>query len=125
MAQKQNIIKLTGNGNIVVQDANGRDITINQNDPQLFEKLQSLNNEQIAVLKQMIEEQNDKFTELFKTQISGISNSKNIVKNSTINAESVKIGDEIHYHYSYPEKIINQNAEKIYNINKIDNANFS
>ncbi len=54
MSHTRNIIKLTGDGNIVIQDANSRDITINQNDPQLFEKLQSLSNEQIAVFQQMI-----------------------------------------------------------------------
>ncbi len=45
-----------------------------------------------------------------------VVNSKNVVTDSTITAGgSVHIGD----------KTITQNAEKIYNIDKIDNANFS
>lgn len=45
-----------------------------------------------------------------------IVNSKNVVLNSTINA-----GGDVHI----GDKNLNQNAEKIYNIDKIDNANFS
>mgnify|MGYP006445836547 CR=1 FL=1 len=120
---QQNTIKLPGDGNFVIQDAKTGDITINQNDPQLFEKLQKLRNEDIAVLQKMINEQTDKFSELIKTMESGLVSQKNIVQGSISHVETVKIGDEIHYHY--PGKTVNQNAEKIYNINKIDNANFS
>lgn len=45
-----------------------------------------------------------------------IVNSKNVVLNSTINA-----GGDVHI----GDKNLNQNAQKIYNIDKIDNANFS
>ena len=52
--------------------------------------------------------------ELAKTTL--IVNSKNVVLNSSIQAGGdVQIGD----------KNLSQNAEKIYNIDKIDNANFS
>ena len=40
MQNTENKISLTGNGNIVIQDSKNGNITINQNDPQLFEKLQ-------------------------------------------------------------------------------------
>lgn len=121
----ENTIKLTGNGNIVIQDVNGSNITITPNDPQLFDKLQKLRKEDIAALQKMIDEQTEKFTDLFKTMVSGLVSQKNIVKGSISHVKSVKIGDEIHYHYHYPDKNITQNADKIYNINKIDNANFS
>ncbi len=45
-----------------------------------------------------------------------IVNSKNVVLNSTIQA-----GGDVHI----GDKNLSQNAEKIYNIDKIDNANFS
>ena len=100
MNQKENIIKLTGERNIVIQDSKGN-ITINQNDPKLLEKLQNLNNEQLVVLQQMVSEQSGRFIEQFKILLTGVATQKNIVKNSTINAETVRIGDNIEYHYHY------------------------
>ena len=125
MQNTENKISLTGNGNIVIQDSKNGNITINQNDPQLFEKLQKLSKEQISVLQQMINEHEDKFSDLLKTLVSGIASQKNIVQNSTIIAKKVKIGDTVEYHYHYSDKNTTQNADKIYNINKIDKANFS
>ncbi len=103
---QQNTIKITGDGNIVIQDATGRDITINQNDPQLFENLQKLGAEDIAVLQQMIKEQSDKFSEMFKIIISRITSKKNIVYGN-ITAKSFNIGDEIHYHDAEQKKTKN------------------
>ncbi len=88
---QENIVKITGDGNIVIQDVNSGNITINQNDPQLFEILQKLRNEDIAVLQKMISEQNDKFTKLFKTMVSGLLSQKNIVQGSISNVKSLKI----------------------------------
>ncbi len=96
---QNNTIKIEGNGNIVIQDSNNSCITINANDTDVFEKIQQLSNEQIAALQQIINEQADKFSELFKTLINGVASQKNVV-HGNITAKSVSIGDEIHYHYA-------------------------
>ncbi|MCK5538996.1 MAG: tetratricopeptide repeat protein, partial [Bacteroidales bacterium] len=98
---KENEIEILGNGNIVIQDANAKNIIIKQNDPQLSEKLQKLNDNQISRLQQIVKKQADSFSELLKTSLNKIVSSKNIVQNSIIIADSVKIGDEINY---YAEK---------------------
>jgi hypothetical protein len=100
----KNTIRLTGDGNIVIQDVANGNITINQNDQNLFEKLKKLQNEEIAVLQQMISEQTEKFTNLFNTMVNRLVSQKNIV-NNYIQAESSNVGDEIHYHYHYNENI--------------------
>lgn len=54
--------------------------------------------------------------------VLSIENSKNVVANSNITAGGdVHIGDQV----SNTSKTITQNAEKIYNIEKIDKADFS
>ncbi len=88
---QENIVKITGDGNIVIQDLNNGNITINQNDPQLFEILKKLRNEDIAVLQKMINEQTNKFTDLFKTMVGGLLSQKNIVQGSISNVKSLKI----------------------------------
>ena len=95
---KENTIKLDGNNNIVIQDSTNGNITINANDPAILEEIQQLNKEQIAVLQQIVDEQSAKFSGLFKTLLAGVASQKNVV-HGNINATSVKIGDEIHYHY--------------------------
>ena len=100
----KNDVKIDGAGNIVVQNSNNSTITINAHDPDVLEKLQQLNNEQIAVIQQIVKEQSDKFTELFKNLIQGTGIQKNLVQGN-INATSVRIGDEIHYHYDAAGKL--------------------
>jgi len=73
---KESTIKIDGNNNIVVQDANSNTFTINVNDADVFEKIQKLTDQQIAVLKQMINEQADRFTASFKTIVTGITTEK-------------------------------------------------
>ncbi|NOQ28378.1 MAG: tetratricopeptide repeat protein [Bacteroidales bacterium] len=103
MEDKKNIIKLSGDNNIVIQDVKNGNITINQNDEKLIDKLQKLNEQQLSVLQQMVKEQTNSFTAAFKTIITGIATQKNIVQNSNITAKNVRVGDntEIHYHYHY------------------------
>ncbi len=97
----QNTIKLEGNGNIVIQDAQSGNITINISDPNLFETIQLLNKEQITVLQQMVDEKSDRFENMFRALISEIATQKNVVHGNISNVQSVKIGDEVHYHYHY------------------------
>ena len=68
----------------------------------------------LALLRE-IEEQEHKPDIKAEVERFAVKIEKNVVKNSTITADNVHIGD----------KTIIQNADKIYNINHIDNANFS
>ncbi|ACF13068.1 hypothetical protein Ctha_0598 [Chloroherpeton thalassium ATCC 35110] len=96
---KQNIITLDGNRNIVLQDISGSAVTINTADAEdILQKLEALQNEQLAVLRQMAEEQSETLPDLFKKLLRGVASEKNVV-HGNISARSVKMGDEVHYHY--------------------------
>ncbi|GJQ58866.1 MAG: hypothetical protein D8M57_01965 [Candidatus Scalindua sp. AMX11] len=102
----ENTICLQGNGNLVVRNIQGEDITINTEDPRdILEKLQHLNDTQIAAINQLADEQTNKLDVVFKTLLNGVVSQKNIVQGSISNVRSVKIGDKIHYHY-HPGKTI-------------------
>ncbi len=74
---KKNSIKFEGDGNIVIQDANNKAITINTGDPDLFDKIKLLGNEHIIALQQIVKEQADQFSDLFKTMLAGVALQKN------------------------------------------------
>ncbi|MBI9034062.1 MAG: tetratricopeptide repeat protein, partial [Bacteroidales bacterium] len=102
---KKNTISLDGNNNIVIQDANKAEITINTNNAEdINKKLNQLAREQIEILQQMAMEQSGKISDLFKSQLNKIASQKNYVGGG-ITAHDVNIGDknEVHYHY-YPKK---------------------
>jgi len=102
----KNTINLQGNRNIVVKETHRESITIDTNDPDdILQKLQQLNDTQIAVINKLADEQTDKLSEIFKTLLRGVVSQKNIV-HGDISAQSVKIGDEIHYHYHTEKTII-------------------
>lgn len=102
----KNTINLQGNGNIVVKEAHGGSIIIDTNDSaDILQKLQQLNDTQIAVINKLADEQTDKLSEIFKTLLNGVVLQKNIV-HGDISARSVQIGDEIHYHYHTEKTII-------------------
>lgn len=52
----------------------------------------------------MIKEQGDKISDMLKVIVSEIASRKNILQGSISNVESVKIDDEIDYHYHYTEQ---------------------
>ena len=101
-----NKITIDGNNNITIQDINNSTITINANDPEILEKIEELNKEQITVLLQMVNDQADRFSKLFKTLLDEVATQKNVV-HGDITANNINIGDktvhgdEIHYHYYY------------------------
>ena len=62
--KKINKIDIDGNGNITLQDVNGRDITVNYNDTAEIKKLiEKINDKQILEIKKLIASQ-DKFNKL-------------------------------------------------------------
>ena len=59
--EKINKIETDGNGNIILQDINGKDITINYNDTDKFGELISLANEKLlSQIQEMITKQENK-----------------------------------------------------------------
>ena len=96
----KNTINLQGNGAIIVKEAHGGRITIDTKDPaDILQKLQQLNDAQIAAIKQLADEQAGQLSEVFKTSLRDVVSQKNIVEGS-ISAKLVKVGDTIYeYHY--------------------------
>ena len=64
----ENKIKLDGNGNIILQDVTGKDITINYNDTEELAKLiQSFSNKQSFELKELLGNQNQEMLKEIRT----------------------------------------------------------
>lgn len=125
----ENTIHLQENGSIIIRDAQSGNISIDTNDPgDSLQKLQGLNPTQIAIIKKLAEEHAAQLNATFRTLLSGVMSQKNIVHGGISNVKTVKIGDEIHYHYhgekpalpkeltakiprTPPDKIIGREAE--------------
>jgi len=104
MSAQSNSIVIEGNGNVIIQDVNNSPITINTNNTdEVLAKLNKLDQVIIDSLLQVVEKQDERVSTLFKTLLNGIAKEKNVVKRSISNVQSVKIGDETHYHYHYAE----------------------
>ncbi len=74
---KINKIDIDGNGNITLQDVNGRDITVNYNDTVEIKKLiEKINDKQILEIKKLIASQ-DKFNKLLFDIASNIKTKQN------------------------------------------------
>lgn len=100
---KTDTIKIDVDKNIVVQKANQEGFVINTaKADDIHQKLQQLDDRHIAVLLQVINEQGDNLSDIFKTLLNGVASQKNVV-HGNIEAKSVKMGDEIHYHF-YPKE---------------------
>ncbi len=103
MQGHQNIIKLEGNGNIVIQDVKNGSVTINTLDMNdILLKLNQLNENQITILKEFCEEQNNKLSDLFINLLSKASPVKNVVNGDISNNQEVIIGDITHIHNHIP-----------------------
>jgi len=104
MSAQSNSIVIEGNGNVTIQDVNNSPITINTNNTdEVLAKLNKLDQVIIDSLLQVVEKQDERVSTLFKTLLNGIAKEKNVVKGSISNVQSVKVGDETHYHYHYAE----------------------
>ena len=98
--QPKNSISVDGNGNINIQDVTNGNITIHaNNEEEMLSELGLLNKIQIDSLLQVIDNQTNQLSDIFKTHLKGIASEKNVTKGSISNVKSIKIGDEKHYHY--------------------------
>ena len=104
----KNTIQVEGNGNIIIQGIKGNNITINTHNPNdIHTQLNQLADIDLDSLAQVVDKEQGKINELFKTLLSGILVQKNIVKGSISNVKgSVIIGDNntINYIYTEPKK---------------------
>jgi hypothetical protein len=109
MMQRQNLIKLNSEGAVIIQDGAKETICIQPGNPEtVLAQLGQLNQTQLGSLLQVVEKQNDQFPRLFKTLLNGVANEKNVVRGNIANVQTVRIGDETHYHYHYAEKKVSK-----------------
>jgi len=95
-----NAIHIKGSGNIVIQGATNSPVTIHtDNADDIFQKLKLLNNQQLSALKQVGTEQTNILSELFKDLFEKFISQKNDLIENISNVQSIKYGDEIHYHF--------------------------
>ena len=99
----ENTIHMRDNGQIIIQDTQNGNITI---DPgkveESLQQLAGLNHIQLSVLKQLIDTKKDIVNHTFTTLLNNMVKEKNIIKGNISKVKSFKIGDELHYHYHYP-----------------------
>jgi len=100
----QNSILLEKNGNITIRDVTDGTITIHTNNAQeIYNELRQLNHAQIDSLLQVAPQFKEQLSEQFSSELKNIAREKNVVKGSISNVGTVRIGDEIQYHYHHPE----------------------
>ena len=99
----KNSIAIEGNGNITIQDVTNGNITINTNNPdEVLKQLKQLNEAQIDSLLQIVDNQKERLSELFKTLLNGIAKEKNVVMGNITDVKgNVDIGDKVIYNYYY------------------------
>ncbi len=102
MSIQNNKVRITGDGNIVIQNANESEITINtKNANDILSKFQELSSAQLDALTQIIEKEHQKTGEVVRMLLKGVVTQKNIVTGNHIsNIRDLKVGDEVHYHYT-------------------------
>ncbi len=98
----QNSITLDTTGNVIIEDETQGTISIQPDNPEsMLTQLGRLNQTQLGSLLQVVEKQQNQFSNVFKALLNGIANEKNVVRGSISNVKTVRIGDETHYHYHY------------------------
>jgi tetratricopeptide (TPR) repeat protein len=104
--QNTNQIRIEGDGNIVIQEAHGAEISINTHDTgDLVAVLQRLSDAQLDALTLVAQKETEKISQLFRTLLAGISAQKNIVHGSISNVTGdVHIGDKYTTIYNYYPK---------------------
>ena len=103
MPASNNSIAIEGNGNITIQDVTNGNITINSNNPdEVLKQLKQLNEAQIDSLLQIVDNQKEHLSELFKTLLNGIAKEKDVVIGNITDVKgNVDIGDKVIYNYYY------------------------
>ena len=95
-----NTISLKENSNILIRNAEVGEIIIDPNNLEdSGEKLEQLNNAHMAVIKKLVDEHATRINSDFKNLLNKVIVQKNIVHGSISNVHSMKMGDEVHYHY--------------------------
>jgi hypothetical protein len=99
--ESQNSIRIDNTGGIVFHDTEKGDLHIAGNDEnKIIASLKLLEPAEIDGLVQVADMQADQLSAIFKALLNNAAREKNIVKGSITNVNSVRIGDEIHFHYT-------------------------
>lgn len=101
--QGQHSILIDGNGNVTIRDASNGIVTIHTNNAkEILDELRQLNPAQIDTLLQVAPQLKEQLSEQFSSNLNNVAREKNVVKGSISNVGTVRIGDEIQYHYHHP-----------------------
>lgn len=109
----------------ILEETKDNNEVLNQLKSRNLEAVVNTRGEEIFNVEKMIREMGDKLSDYFETLLRQSSSQKNVVHGNISHVKNVKIGDEVHHHYPPAGKQVTQKADKIYNIEKIDKADFS